>query len=106
MRSSRRMRAAVLSSAIAATVVFTPVGFQQASAATPSETHVSAAVIVPEAPRDYRRGYRDGFRIGYRDADDNCRRDWRGFDYRNRDYERGFRQGYRDGFREGRFNFC
>ncbi|MFC9910483.1 hypothetical protein [Streptomyces sp. NPDC059862] len=122
MPAANRRRVVALSSAlIAATVVLTPVSVQQASAATPSQTHVSTASAVPEQyrDRDYRRGFRDGFRFGFRVGLRDCHRydrhDWRDrYDdnYRRaaavpdryqdyRDYRRGFRDGFRVGYRQG-----
>ena len=102
-----RTRAAVLSSAlIAATVALAPVGLQQASAATPSRTHVSTVANVPESTQDYRRGFKDGFKTGLRQGQRDCdQSEDRAAPLLHKnasqDYRRGFKDGFKTGFRQG-----
>jgi hypothetical protein len=112
---------------IAATVGLMPVGLQQASAATPSATHVSAtpdalkdhsywkgykAGLHAAAQRDnsYRQGYRTGYRNGYSDARDDCRREggggW-GWGYgSNSSWKRGYSDGYDAGYASAEDRYC
>ncbi|MFH9864257.1 hypothetical protein [Streptomyces sp. NPDC017202] len=84
---------------------FAPVGIQQASAVTPTETHASAPAAV-NSPRDYRQGFRAGFRDGYQDARDDCRLDAVGDGFSNRDYARGYADGYSAGFARAERRYC
>ncbi|WP_449341156.1 hypothetical protein, partial [Streptomyces canarius] len=72
MRASHCKRSAVLGTTlIAATLALSPVGLQQASAATPSGTHASATTTV-QRDNSYRQGYKAGYRTGWADAKDDC----------------------------------
>ena len=104
MPTTSRTRAAILSSAIiATTVAFGPVGLQQASAATPSMTHVSTtAVNVPKSTQDYRRGFKDGFRAGLRQGQRTCNRgEERAATVLHKDASKDYRRGFKDGFKTG-----
>ncbi|MEU6809657.1 hypothetical protein ABZ920_11750 [Streptomyces sp. NPDC046831] len=87
----------------------TPLGMGQATAATPSETHVSAASAVP-GQGGYREGFRDGFRDGFSDGRDDCydrgafdrHRTWQG----NRLYVEGYGDGYSSGFFVAEARYC
>ena len=70
----KRRRVVLSSVFVAATIGLTPLGWTQASAATPSETHVSTSTTakVPNSHQDYRRGFKDGFKSGLRQAQRSC----------------------------------
>ncbi|MFJ5267535.1 hypothetical protein [Streptomyces sp. NPDC088358] len=108
MSTAHRRGAAILSSAfIAATIALVPVGMQQASAAAPSETHVSTAVNVSKSNQDYTRGFKDGFKSGVRQGQRSCGDDERSATVlqkdknKDKDYQRGFKDGFKSGFRQG-----
>ncbi|MGW3630546.1 hypothetical protein ACWD7F_10330 [Streptomyces sp. NPDC005122] len=108
MSTAPRRGAAILSSAfIAATVALVPAGIQQASAATPSGTHVSASVNVSKSNQDYARGFKDGFKSGVRQGQRSCGDDERAATVlhtdknKDKDYQRGFKDGFKSGFRQG-----
>ncbi|MGW1000992.1 hypothetical protein [Streptomyces sp. NPDC002520] len=108
MPATNRKRAVLGSVFVAATVALAPFGFQQASAATPSETHVGTSVNVPTSDQDYRRGFKDGFKSGFRQGQRNCNRDHdeeRAATVvpknQDQDYRRGFKDGFKSGFRQG-----
>ncbi|MFD8420219.1 hypothetical protein [Streptomyces sp. NPDC059466] len=110
MSTSPRRGAAVLSSAfVAVTLALVPAGIQQASAAAPSETHVSAAANVSKSNQDYARGFKDGFKSGVRQGQRSCGDDERAAPLlhkdknkdKDKDYQRGFKDGFKSGFRQG-----
>jgi flagellar biosynthesis/type III secretory pathway protein FliH len=129
MLAMKRKRVILSSVFIAASIGLAPVGWTQASAATPSETHVStsAGVKVPRSDHDYRRGFKDGFRSGLHQGQHNCRHDNRHHNGHNgrhddangnghaggkqaaaihhkgaqQDYRRGFKDGFRSGLHQG-----
>ncbi|MFD5119552.1 hypothetical protein [Streptomyces sp. NPDC058385] len=118
MLAMKRKRVVLSSAFVAATIGLAPLGWTQASAATPSETHVSTSTTakVPKSHQDYRRGYKDGFRSGFRQGAHNCKRHGHGYGYgdakgqqattvahRNahQDYRRGFKDGFKSGLRQG-----
>ncbi|MGW1498580.1 hypothetical protein ACWCQW_08385 [Streptomyces mirabilis] len=105
MNASHWKRSVVLSSTLI--LALAPVGLQQASAATPSETHASAPTAVSNQS-EYRRGYKDGFRDGYNDARHDCHRDRGGYGYgrSNGDYYRGYSDGFGDGFSRAERQYC
>lgn len=74
MLAMKRKRVAMGSVFVAATIGLAPLGWTQASAATPTETHVStsATAKVHKSGQDYRRGFKDGFRSGLRQAQRSC----------------------------------
>ncbi|MFG2814741.1 FliH/SctL family protein [Streptomyces sp. NPDC048410] len=106
--TNRKRTAALCSVLMAAGIVLTPIGIQQASAA-PAQAHVGTTTTAPASPGDYKKGFRDGFRSGYRDGRhchhrDGDHRDGKGLSLKdpNRDYQQGFKNGYKSGFRLGR----
>ncbi|MFE5025447.1 hypothetical protein ACFRAO_19445 [Streptomyces sp. NPDC056656] len=118
MLAMKRKRVILSSVFIAASIGLAPVGWTQASAATPSETHVStsASVKVPKSDRDYRRGFKDGFKSGFRQGANRCHRHGNGHGYGDgkgqkaatvvhkdarQDYRRGFKDGFRSGVHQG-----
>ncbi|MFD1272642.1 hypothetical protein ACFQ51_14775 [Streptomyces kaempferi] len=108
MSTAPRRGAAILSSAfIAATVALVPASIQQASAATPSGTHVSASANVSKSNQDYARGFKDGFKSGVRQGQRSCGDDERSATVlhtdknKDKDYQRGFKDGFKSGFRQG-----
>ena len=105
MNASHWKRSVVLSSTLI--LALAPVGLQQASAATPSETHASAPTAV-SSQSEYRRGYKDGFRDGYNDGRDNCHRDHGSYGYgrSNGDYYRGYGDGFSAGFSRAEDRYC
>lgn len=106
MHASKRKRAAILGSAlITASVALTPVGLQQASAATSSETHASAATTVPD-DGSYRKGFRDGYRDGYADARDDCNRTYGYRQFNDRQYAKGYADGYSAGYDRAEARYC
>ncbi|MFG2655738.1 hypothetical protein [Streptomyces sp. NPDC048425] len=115
----KRKRVVLSSVFVAATIGFAPLGWTQASAATPSETHISTSTTakVHKSGQDYRRGFKDGFRSGFRQGSHNCHRHGHGNDHRNgdgkgrqaatvvhkyspQDYRRGFKDGFKSGLRQ------
>lgn len=110
MPASYCKRSAVLGTAlIAATIALSPVGLQQASAATPSGTHVSATTMV-QRDNSFRQGYRAGFRAGWADARDDCQRSrgMQNFNNSNNNdsYANGFSAGYSSGFARAEDRYC
>ncbi|MGW0207229.1 hypothetical protein ACWDZ8_15965 [Streptomyces sp. NPDC003233] len=107
MRASHCKRSAVLGTAlIAATVALSPVGLQQASAATPSGAHVSATAMV-QRDNSYRQGYRAGFRDGWADARDDCQGGYNSNNSNyNGSYARGYAAGYSAGFARAEDRYC
>jgi hypothetical protein len=105
VNASHWKRSVVLSSTLI--LALAPVGLQQASAATPSETHASAPTAVSNQS-EYRRGYKDGFRDGYNDGRDNCHRDHGRYGYgrSNGDYYRGYGDGFSAGFSRAEDRYC
>ncbi|MFD3480116.1 hypothetical protein [Streptomyces sp. NPDC058695] len=123
MLAMKRKRVILSSAFIAASIGLAPVGWTQASAATPNETHVStsASVKVPKSDRDYRRGFKDGFKSGLRQGQNNCRHGHNSNRQDNgknghvdgtqasavhhknaqQDYRRGFKDGFKSGVHQG-----
>ncbi|MET8769522.1 hypothetical protein [Streptomyces sp. NPDC004658] len=111
MRASHCKRSAVLGTTlIAATLALSPVGFQQASAATPNGTHAAATASVErDNSNSYRKGYKAGFRAGWADAKDDCRMS-RGsnnnFNSNNDSYASGYGDGYSAGYARAEDRYC
>ncbi|MER7204413.1 hypothetical protein CG723_28920 [Streptomyces sp. CB01635] len=121
MLAMKRKRVILSSVFIAASIGLAPVGWTQASAATPSETHVStsASVKVPKSDRDYRRGFKDGFKSGLRQGQNNCRHGnghnsnrqdngknghvdgKRASAVHHKNAQQDYRRGFKDGFKSG-----
>ncbi|MFL4904648.1 hypothetical protein ACJ6WF_16040 [Streptomyces sp. MMS24-I2-30] len=86
-----------------------PVGLQQASAVTPSQTHASAPAA-PSDRSDYQDGFKSGYRTGYSDAKDDCKmehgaRHGHGFKKAD-DYSRGWGDGYSAGYAKAEDRYC
>ncbi|MGW1539381.1 hypothetical protein ACWCPM_03665 [Streptomyces sp. NPDC002309] len=106
MPVSRRGAAVLGSAVLALSLGLVPVTFQEAAAATPKETHVGTATLVPQESKDYRRGFSDGFKQGFRQGEDKCdRNDERrapiGFPEQSKDYRKGYKDGFNVGYRTG-----
>ncbi|MFB8268760.1 hypothetical protein ACFC96_19425 [Streptomyces sp. NPDC055955] len=105
---AKRKRLALSSVFVAATMGFAPLGWTQASAAAPSETHVGTTATAKafKSHQDYRRGFKDGFRSGFRQGSHNCHRhgDGKGGQAAtvvHKDARQDYRRGFKDGFRSG-----
>ncbi|MEW2284547.1 hypothetical protein [Streptomyces sp. NPDC047841] len=108
MRASHCKRSAVLGTAvIAATLALSPVGIQQAFAASPNATHAGATATV-ERDNSYRQGYKSGFRAGWSDAKDDCRKSGgnNNFARNNGSFARGYADGYSDGYARAEDRYC
>ncbi|MFI8787247.1 hypothetical protein [Streptomyces sp. NPDC055105] len=114
MLAMKRKRVVLSSVFVAATIGLAPLGWTQASAATPGETHVStsATAKVPKSHQDYRRGFKDGFRSGFRQGSHSCNRHGHGHGnvdgkgqqaatVVHKDAQRDYRRGFKDGFKSG-----
>ncbi|CAM5474398.1 MULTISPECIES: hypothetical protein [Streptomyces] len=108
MRASHCKRSAVLGTTlIAATLALSPVGLQQASAATPSGTHASATTTV-QRDNSYRQGYKAGYRTGWADAKDDCQmnKNNNNFNRSNNSYANGYDDGYSAGYSRAEDRYC
>ncbi|MGW2030134.1 hypothetical protein [Streptomyces argyrophylli] len=108
MRASHCKRSAVLGTTlIAATLALSPVGIQQASAASPSGTHAGATTTL-QRDNSYRQGYKAGFRAGWSDAKDDCEKSGgtNNFARNNGSYTRGYADGYSDGYARAEDKYC
>ncbi|AEY89206.1 MULTISPECIES: hypothetical protein [Streptomyces] len=109
MRASHCKRSAVLGTTlIAATLALSPVGLQQASAATPSGTHTSATTTV-QRDNSYRQGFKAGYRAGWADAKDDCRmsrNNNNNFNRSNNSYANGYDDGYSAGYSRAEDRYC
>ncbi|MFD0027627.1 hypothetical protein ACWGDS_47105 [Streptomyces sp. NPDC055059] len=114
MLAMKRKRVVLSSVFVAATIALAPLGWTQAFAATPSETHVSTSTTakVPTSHQDYRRGFKDGFRSGFRQGSHSCNRHGHGHGNGDgkgqqaatvvhKDAQRDYRRGFKDGFKSG-----
>lgn len=110
MRASHCKRSAVLGTTlVAATLALSPVGLQQASAATPSGTHASATTTV-QRDNSYKQGFRAGFRAGWADAKDDCKQNRNNNNFNsnrnNESYARGYADGYSAGYSRAEDRYC
>ncbi|MET8561992.1 hypothetical protein ABZV75_15885 [Streptomyces flaveolus] len=109
MRASHCKRSAVLGTTlIAATLALSPVGLQQASAATPGGTHAGATTTV-QRDNDYRQGYKAGYRAGWADAKDDCqmnKKNNNNFNSNNDSYASGYDDGYSSGYARAEDRYC